>query len=126
MKSISLKIPYATLTALFVYFSVVQLNDPDALQWILIYGVVALVSFLSLFSFNLKKLKLGLLTVIAVLFLFNLPLFFDWINAGQPAFIDYEPTNIKEAEKMREFFGLFIALIACAILYFFEKKSVPK
>ena len=124
MKTVFTKAYFFIVGCLFIYFTVVQFNDSDALLWILIYGLIALTGFINLLSIDLSKWNLILLIAITILFLFHIPILIDWINAGQPAFIDYEPTDIVEAEKMREFFGLFISLFSISTIYWIKKKSV--
>jgi len=112
------------LTAvLFVYFSYVQLNDADGWKWIGIYFSISLLAIFAFLGFKLKLISKILVTVIAIYLILNFNLLTSWIQAGKPAFIDYEPTNIQEVENIREFLGLLITLFAAsAYMLIFNKK----
>ena len=96
---------------LFIYFAYLQLNDPDSVYWILIYSVVILLSMLSLFGL-LKPLYTKLVSgFFLFLLILKINLLTSWLDAGQPAFIDYEPTDVQVVENIREYMGLIISFI---------------
>ena len=109
------KIIHLIVFILFVYFCLVQLNDVDPYKWILIYGLVLVYPVMGFFKLEIKWLKKTVLFILIILFVSTLPQLFNWINAGMPAFIDYEPTNIKEVEEIREFFGMSVAFVTALI-----------
>ncbi|NNL93294.1 MAG: hypothetical protein HKO66_13725, partial [Saprospiraceae bacterium] len=96
---------------LFTYFMIVQLNDQDGSQWIMIYGVMAFIGILSITG-RLKQIyPLFTFSFLLGYSIFNFDLFTSWLDAGKPAFIDYEPTNIQAVENIREYLGIVISLI---------------
>jgi hypothetical protein len=93
---------------LFALFAVVQYNDPDAILWILIYGVTALWAGLAAFRPARFAHNLPLLTVFGVTLLA--------IAAGAA----YEwPQSIADwwdNEVVREGLGLIIATVALLVV----------
>ena len=76
----SKKITNIAFFILFTLFAAVQLNDPDALNWYLIYAAVAITFLLAIYV-NIPKqilwiLFFGLLIYASV----HIAYFFDWIK----------------------------------------------
>lgn len=111
------KFIHLAVALLFIYFSYVQLNDIDGWKWILLYSSIAFLAFLKFAQISLKYVPGIIVLITLVLLIANINLFTSWTNAGRPAFIDYEPTNIQEVENIREFLGLCITF-ATALIYF--------
>jgi len=109
---------------LFVVFAAVQYNDSDSIKWILIYLAVAGLPILMLLNINKQLLNYFLIGFFPVLLIMNFSSVSEWINAGQPGFIDYEPTTLKAVEGIREYLGLVVCFIT-TFLYVFIKKG-PK
>ncbi len=84
--------------------------------------MVAILGVLSLRSLLRPMYVLFAFTFLAGYTISNINLFTTWLDAGQPEFIDYEPTNIQEVENIREFLGLIICLITVFAYLIFTKK----
>ncbi|NNE26926.1 MAG: hypothetical protein HKN09_08795 [Saprospiraceae bacterium] len=105
----------------FCYFIYVQFNDQDGLLWVLVYSIPLALALLSIFKkSSLKLTGLGLI-LFGALSVFQVPTLVEWMNQGRPAFLDYQPTNIKIAEEMRELLGMVINTIAIGILHWQNK-----
>lgn len=103
----------------FLIFAVLQWNDPaeDRLFWILLYGLVALISALAAFRrYNVWSIFLGIGVVLFYLFrLF--PAFILWLNSGAPTITGSMKAESPYIEQVREFLGLGISL-AVLLLHF--------
>ena len=76
----SIKIINISLFLLFGLFAVFQLNDPDPIHWVLIYGFVSIISLMANYV-NIPKalvwiLFLGLLIYSGIHFMY----FIDWLQ----------------------------------------------
>jgi len=102
------------LTILFLASAAVQYNDPpeDRLFWILIYGLLALISGLAIFQrYNVWSIALGIGVVLFYMFrLF--PAFIMWVNDGMPSIVESMKASSPHVELVREFLGLVICLVA--------------
>ncbi|NNF22319.1 MAG: hypothetical protein HKN67_10265 [Saprospiraceae bacterium] len=125
MMKISLsKIVDVLFLIMFIYFTSVQFNDSDSLLWIVVYALAGILAFISFIGKPVKMPARFLTTGLIIYLLFNTHLLTDWLNAGKPAFIDYEATFIKEAEQMRELLGTLIVLLV-SLYYGFLKRRSP-
>lgn len=101
----------------FLLFAGVQLNDKDALLWIIIYLIVSLAGALS----YLGKLKKRWMRFILIMFCFLLMVYFkkvlNWIDSGYPDFINYPPGLETIGEGIREYLGLCLAAISVTYIY---------
>lgn len=103
---------------LFIYSTLVQYNDPDAMQWYLYYGVATLASIL--FVFNGLKMQWAFL--LFLFFAFKMyqvwPDTYEGITIGEG--------DIQNIEEGREALGLGICALAMLIYTlrtWFVKKS---
>lgn len=105
------------LGLIFILFSLVQLNDPDPVIWVIIYLVPAIISFL----FTHRKVNrfmlflLCLIYLIAAIYLFP-PSISDWIHAEDKA--QSLGMKLPGIEKARESMGLFICFLSLLFLWF--------
>ena len=118
-----MKIVNAILTILFIVFAVVQLNDPDPLMWVLMYGAIALISA---FAFLGKYNKIVLITGMIISFIWAITLspgVYDWFanHKTDEIFESMAPNKIF-IETARECFGLLIAFLVLLFHYFQAKK----
>ena len=118
------KIVLFFFAALFLYFAYVQLNDPDPLKWLMIYGLTGL---LPLAMLVLPKAKYGIHALIATLIFFfflELPNFMNWAQEGFPSITSTMKAENPYVELVREFLGIFICLIYLgAVLFFMRTKN---
>ncbi len=96
-------------TILFVLFATVQLNDPDPLMWVGLYGFVAIVNAMAIFSFFPKRSIVLGLVVLGIGCLYLSPSLIEWIASGQSLIEGMSP-NRKYVEESREFLGMLMGL----------------
>lgn len=110
------------LFVVFLLFAYLQLNDPDPIIWVLVYGIVAL--FFALSNF-VKIPKIVFYTVILAMILFSLMhfgFFTDWLKSEDKSELVGEMVYEKPyIEGTREFMGLVIAI--SALVYLFKQHS---
>jgi hypothetical protein len=111
---------YAGLALVFGIFAAVQFNDPDSFLWIVIYGVIALVSVLRIFGIFQKGMVFFLLIAIGLFTLLHAPYAWEWLTSSdQTELIGKMITEKPFLEGTREFFGLVLADLALAFhLYY--------
>lgn len=110
------KLIHVILAIVFIAFAVVQHNDTDGWKWIVIYLVVALIPIQKVFNKHWSLFNIGIALAMIIMLIFNAHQVDSWIEAGKPAFIDYEPTDIQAVEDIREYLGIFICTIV-SLLY---------
>ncbi|ARS34482.1 transmembrane 220 family protein [Pontibacter actiniarum] len=102
----------------FLSFVAVQYNDPDPLVWMLLYGVAALLCFLSAFN----RAPRTVLWVGAVLYalggVYMWPALFEGISIGSG--------NIKNIEEARESLGLFLYSLSFASLDLLARQQLRR
>lgn len=107
-----IKVVNVVLTLLFALFAYFQLNDPDAISWVFLYGYVAVMAGMAVFGrYNLALIIPGVV-IFTLYFLYLTPSIVDWI-ASSDSLVGVEMTDEKPyIEKTREAFGLLMALVA--------------
>jgi hypothetical protein len=111
-----LKIFFAVL---FLLFALVQINDPDPLLWILVYGAMMVVSIMAIYN----RYPTGIMIIMAAGYLIMTVLYFDgfatWLTTPNRTllFDDLAKMQYPYIEEAREFLGLLIC-IAVLIFYF--------
>ncbi len=114
---------HLTISILFLVFAIVQWNDPDAMKWIVMYTIVSAIAFL---AFRGKHF-LWLNALIGGFLIFFLGLYIPdvkaWFNDGMPNIADSMQASSPYIELVREFFGLFISLIAMTFYLVISKKK---
>ncbi len=105
-----MKIINFILALLFLVFAFVQVNDPDPLLWILIYGNMAVLCILAMFRMQYKIwiIVSGVLYLIYAAILF--PGALEWFQSPDKAllFDDLAKMQNLYIEETREFLGLMI------------------
>jgi hypothetical protein len=109
-----------TLAVLFLVFAFLQVNDPDPVVWILVYGIMAVLAVLAIFEFYPTKLLIGLLGVFAVYSFFFLDGVGQWLASPHRAELFDELAKMEKPyiEETREFLGLAICEIVCVTYLF--------
>ncbi|MEJ0029759.1 MAG: transmembrane 220 family protein [Bacteroidota bacterium] len=111
-----LKIFFAVL---FLLFALVQINDPDPLLWIVVYGSMMVVSIMAIYN----RYPTRYMVVMASGFLIMTILYFEgfktWLDSSDRSllFDDLAKMQFPYIEEAREFLGLLICL-AVLIFYF--------
>jgi hypothetical protein len=107
-----MKILNGTLALVFALFAALQYHDSDPLGWILVYGAVALCCLMAALGRSNKWLVMGLTVVVAIWMLTLLPGFIHWLRMGMPTITGSMKAEEEHIEVVREFLGLFLALLA--------------
>ncbi len=106
---------FALVFALFAYWN---LNDPDALIWVLAYGATALLFGMAAFGRSDRRISGALAIALAVWMLTMLPGMVDWFNSGMPSITEEMQATAPHIEVVREFLGLLITVLALVRLTF--------
>jgi hypothetical protein len=105
------------LAIMFLGFSFVQINDPDPIVWILIYGSMAVVCIMAAFEYYVKPLMLlqaaGYIVYDVILF----PSLKIWLASADKSmlFDDLAKMQYPYIEESREFLGLVICLMVLGL-----------
>ena len=108
-----MKILNLVLAILFVVFAFLQINDPDPVLWILIYGGMAVMCIQGAFRYYYHPVIIGLL----VLFSLYSFVYFDgvrvWFGSDDKSMIFDDLAKMQYAyiEESREFLGLVICIL---------------
>ena len=105
------------LAVMFLGFAFVQINDPDPVIWILIYGAMAVTSIMAIFEFYPKKFLIGLLVVYLLYSIVFIPGVLEWLRQENKAvlFDDVAKMQYLYVEEAREFLGLLICIIVLIV-----------
>lgn len=115
-----MKILNLVLAAMFVVFAFVQINDPDPVIWILIYGAMAVTCVLAAFGHYYYVVLIGLL----ILYVGYSFVFFDgvreWLVSEDKSmlFDDIAKMQYPYIEESREFLGLLICMLVLVMHLF--------
>jgi Transmembrane family 220, helix len=105
------------LAVIFLLFAFVQINDPDPVIWILIYGVMAVLSIMAIFKFYPTKFIIGLLVLYILYSIVYIPGVLEWLKQDNKAllFDDVAKMHYPYVEEAREFLGLWICIIVLIV-----------
>jgi hypothetical protein len=106
------------LAIMFLLFAFVQINDPDPVIWILIYGAMAVLCIMAIFEFYPKKFIIGIMVIYIGYSLVYIPGTLEWLRNDNKdmLFDDLAKMQFPYIEETREFLGLLI----CIIVLFFH------
>ena len=112
-----MKIVNLLLAVMFLAFAFVQVNDPDPILWILIYGVMAVVCILAAFSYASRIAMIILLVGFLGYAILLLPGLREWLAQDDRSvlFDDIAKMQHPYIEESREFLGLLICIIVLAM-----------
>lgn len=112
---------------MFLAFAALQVNDPDPVLWILIYGVMAVVSVMGIFDFYNRRLLIGLVVLFIIYMIILYPGVAEWYHQDDRSvlFDDVMKMEYPYIEESREFLGLLICQAVLAIYLFraFRRKA---
>ncbi len=104
---------------MFLGFASVQLNDPDPIVWILIYGVMAADCVMAAFHYYVRRLMIvqAICYVIYCVILF--PGLRTWLASPDRSMLLDEIAKMQYPyiEESREFLGLVICLVVLALIW---------
>ena len=103
---------YKIIAVIFALFALVQYNDPDPVQWMLIYGGVSLNATLMVVRKPVKVLIWVFFLVSGLWCLSLFPHFLNWLNTGCPSIVTTMKAEKPWVELTREFLGLLLAFLA--------------
>lgn len=100
------------LAVMFIIFAFVQVNDPDPLVWILIYGLVAATCVMAAFDYYLPKVLIGLAVILGGYAIFYFPGLQEWLQHDhkEKLFDNLAKMEYSYIEESREFLGLIICV----------------
>jgi hypothetical protein len=112
-----MKITNFLLAILFLVFAFVQINDPDPVIWILIYGNMAVLCILAMFRIQFKWWALITAGAYIVYAFALLPAAWQWWQSPDKSLLFDDLAKMQNIyiEETREFLGLIICL---AVLLF--------
>src|SRR5687768_2790860 len=101
------------LAIMFLAFAFLQINDPDPILWILIYGLMAVYAVMAIFDFYPQKFLIATVAIYALYSLLFVPGLIDWFNSGDRSalFDDVAKMEHLYIEESREFLGLIICIV---------------
>jgi hypothetical protein len=104
------------LAAMFLVFAFVQINDPDPLVWILIYGAMAVVSVMAIFEYYPTRFLAALLVALVGYGFFYADGVLEWLRQDDKSalFDDIAKMEHWYIEEAREFLGLLICVTVLA------------
>ncbi|MCC6462655.1 MAG: transmembrane 220 family protein [Saprospiraceae bacterium] len=111
-----MKITYWVLSLVFVLFAAVQYNDPDPVQWILLYSGPAVFYGMAALGRQYRPAIWLWLAVSAGWALTYVPDFWHWLQMGTPSIVETMKAEKPYVELTREFLGLCIAAAGCGWL----------
>lgn len=108
-----MKVLNLLLAVLFLLFAFVQINDPDPVLWIFIYGLMAVACILAAFGQYYPRIISVLLILYLAYSFFYIPGVIEWLGSEDKSmlFDDLAKMQYPYIEEAREFLGLFICMI---------------
>ena len=105
------------LALMFLVFAFVQVNDPDPVIWIMIYGVMALFAIMAAFEFYLRKFLWAALIVYGLYSLYYFPGLQEWLaqDHKEQLFDNLAKMEHLYIEESREFLGLMICNVVLIV-----------
>jgi hypothetical protein len=115
------------LAVMFLVFAFLQINDPDPLIWILIYGMMAVLAVMAAFNYYPRKFIIGLLILYAAYSTMYFGGVMEWLHQSDKSalFDDVAKMEHLYIEESREFLGLMIC-IAVLGFYFVRSRKVGR
>ena len=113
---------------MFLVFASLQLNDPDPITWILIYGAMAVVCVMAAFDYYIRWLMIVQLIGYAVYAIILIPSFWTWLSSPDRSllFDDLAKMQFPYIEESREFLGLLICITVVIVCWVRSSKRSEK
>ena len=116
------------LALMFLAFAFVQVNDPDPVVWILIYGAMATLAIMAIFQYYPRKFLVAILVLYLAYGVYTLiyhPGVLEWLKSENKAdiFDDVKKMENLYIEESREFLGLMICI---SVLIFYVARAFKK
>lgn len=122
-----MRILNSVLALMFMAFAFVQVNDPDPILWILIYGIMAIISVMAIFEYFIPAFMYALAAGYTVYLVVLFPGMMDWYNSPDRSllFDDIAKMQYPYIEEAREFLGLAICLMVL-VFYILRARLAAK
>ena len=116
------------LAVLFLVFASLQLNDPDPITWILIYGTMAVVCVMAAFEFYVRWLMIVQFVCYGVYAVILLPSIWTWLGSPDRSLLFDEIAKMQfpYIEESREFLGLLICMTVLGVCWVRSSKGLRK
>ncbi|HEY0743397.1 MAG TPA: transmembrane 220 family protein [Chryseosolibacter sp.] len=120
-----MKITNLVLAVMFLLFAFVQINDPDPLLWIVIYGAMAAVCVMAAFRYFIKPLLWILLGGFIVYMVILIPGMQQWLAQPDKSVLFDEGMKMQNLyiEESREFLGLLICVLVLVMQLVASRKA---
>jgi hypothetical protein len=123
-----MKILNFILAVMFLFFAFLQVNDPDPLIWILIYGSMAVVAVMAMFNVYIKSFLIVLLVIFVGYSLVYLKGVQEWLRQDNKSDLFDEVAKMDHLyiEETREFMGLWICILVLIFYFIQSRRFAPK
>ncbi|MBT1688914.1 transmembrane 220 family protein [Dawidia soli] len=101
------------LAVMFLIFAFLQVNDPDPVLWILVYGVMAVFCVMAMFAYYPRKVLWGALIAALAYSVIYFPGVQEWWQTSEHSALFDNVAKMEHLyiEESREFLGLMICVI---------------
>jgi hypothetical protein len=115
------------LAIMFLLFAFVQVNDPDPVIWILVYGAMAVFCVMAMFEFYPQVMLIATTAIYILYSLWYAPGTMEWLRSENKAalFDDLAKMQYPYVEEAREFLGLMICIVVLAF-YIIRSRKIRK
>jgi hypothetical protein len=105
-----MKVVNLILAVMFLLFAFVQINDPDPVLWILIYGAMAVICILAAFRSYYSIVMIILAIALAAYSTILIPGVKEWLSQPDRSMLFDDVAKMQHlyVEEAREFLGLMI------------------
>ena len=112
-----MKVLNLLFAVVFIIFAFLQINDPDPVLWILIYGLMAVACILAAFGYYYPKVLAGILVLLLAYSFVYVEGVMEWFRSDEKSmlFDDLAKMQYPYIEESREFLGLFICIAVLAM-----------
>jgi hypothetical protein len=116
------------LAVMFLVFASLQLNDPDPITWILIYGTMAVVCVMAAFGFYVRWLMIAAFGCYGVYAIILFPAVRTWLGSPDRSLLFDEIAKMQFSyiEESREFLGLLICITVLGVCWVRSSKRSKK
>jgi hypothetical protein len=117
-----MKVVSSIFALMFLAFALVQINDPDPLLWIAIYGAMVVASVMAFFNRYSKALMIGLAIGYCIYAALLFPSAITWMKSADRSllFDDITKMQYPYIEETREFLGLVICILVLTFYFFYN------
>jgi hypothetical protein len=112
------------LAVMFLVFAYLQLNDPDPIVWIPIYGVMAVVCVLAMFRYYPRAILFSLVIFYTLYSFFYIPGVEEWLAQDDKSQLFSNVAKMEHPfiEESREFLGLMINVAVLVVYLIISRK----